>query len=75
MKQSRKKVTLIDMHQFVVEQLRLRKGDWKAISEASGVPYFTVSKIASGATEDPRISSCQKLANYFTSNPKEAEAA
>mgnify|MGYP003639291985 CR=1 FL=1 len=65
-----KQVPLIDMHKFVVEQLRSRKGDWKNISESTGVPYFTISKIASGVTGDPRISSCQRLADYFNANPK-----
>lgn len=70
----RKHIPLIDLHKFVVEQLNLRKGDWQKISDATSVPYFTMSKIATGATGDPRVSSCQRLADYFIANPKDLAA-
>lgn len=58
-----------DLNGFVLSQLELRKGDWPEISKASGVPYFTISKMASRTTSDPRISTVQKLANYFFEHP------
>lgn len=58
-----------DLNGFVLAQLERRKGDWPEISKESGVPYFTISKIASGATNDSRISTVQKLANYFFDHP------
>lgn len=58
-----------DLNGFVLAQLERRKGDWPEISKESGVPYFTISKIASSATNDPRISTIQKLANYFLDHP------
>lgn len=54
---------------FVIDQLDRRKGEWPAISKASGVPYFTISKISNGTTADPKTSTVQKLANYFLDNP------
>ncbi|SFB19797.1 hypothetical protein [Azotobacter beijerinckii] len=63
---------LLDMHGYVLDQLARRKGDWSEISKESEVPYFTISKIATRATADPRISTIQKLANYFAKNPKAA---
>ncbi|MFC0666758.1 hypothetical protein ACFSKY_22850 [Azotobacter chroococcum] len=61
-----------DLHGYVLDQLESRKGSWLEISERADVPYFTISKIATRATADPRISTIQKLANYFTQNPKAA---
>lgn len=58
-----------DLNGFVLDQLERRKGDWPEISKAAGVPYFTISKMASGATADSRISTVQKLANYFLDHP------
>ena len=46
-------------------QLKESRGDWVDISQASGVPYFTISKIASGVTANPRWQTVTKLADYF----------
>lgn len=35
------------------------------IARASKVPYHTLLKIANGATEDPRVSTIEKLQRYF----------
>lgn len=61
-----------DMNGFVLQQLELRKGEWPEISKTAGVPYFTISKIASGVTPNPRIGTVQRLANFFFDNPKAA---
>lgn len=37
----------------------------EAIAKASRVPYHTLLKIANGATDDPRISTVEKLQRYF----------
>lgn len=58
-----------DLNGFVLNELGRRKGDWPAISQACGVPYFTISKIVTGATGNPKIRTIQRLANYFIDNP------
>ena len=35
------------------------------IAKASRVPYHTLLKIANGQTDDPRISTVEKLQRYF----------
>lgn len=35
------------------------------IAKESGVPYHTLLKIANGQTEDPRVSTIEKLLQYF----------
>ena len=73
MKSTKKiRAELFDLHGYVLDQLERRKGSWLEISEHADVPYFTISKIASRTTKDPKISTIQKLANYFTQNPKAA---
>jgi predicted transcriptional regulator len=41
------------------------------IARDSNVPYHTLLKIANGQTEDPRVSTVEKLQRYF----EEREAA
>ncbi|MAC14249.1 MAG: Cro/Cl family transcriptional regulator [Alcanivorax sp.] len=50
-----------DLLAHVRSQLKKRRGNWQAIADESGVPYFTLSKIASGATENPRWKTLEKL--------------
>jgi predicted transcriptional regulator len=54
-----------DLLQYVLDQLESRKGQWPAIAEETGVPYDTITKIAQGQIEDPKVSKVQRLANYF----------
>lgn len=54
----------MDLLKFVLAKLEKNRGRWPAIAEASGVPYDTITKIAQRQT-DPRVSTVQKLANYF----------
>jgi hypothetical protein len=61
-----------DLLGFIKDELLSRRGEWREISEAAQVPYFTMSKISNGATKDPRISSVQALTNYFLQHPKAA---
>jgi predicted transcriptional regulator len=39
---------------WIVAELHRRRGEWHQISEASGVPYFTIAKISQGVTKNPR---------------------
>ncbi|WP_082721272.1 hypothetical protein [Burkholderia sp. ABCPW 14] len=48
-----------------LECLDREKGGMRAISEATGVPYSTLSKISSRAVTDPRVSTVQALYDYF----------
>jgi predicted transcriptional regulator len=36
------------------------------------VPYFTITNIVQGKTEDPRVSTLQKLVDYFRARDSEA---
>lgn len=50
----------------VRRQLGDTKGRWSAVAEQSGVPYHTLVKIAQGTVEDPRVSTVQRLVDYFS---------
>lgn len=54
---------------FVKRNLQGCKGEWRRISIDSDVPYDTLTKLALGGVADPRISTVQKLADYFRQNP------
>jgi predicted transcriptional regulator len=43
------------------ELLAARKGSWPDIAVTSGVPYSTLSKIAQGFIDNPRIETVDKL--------------
>ena len=61
-----------DLLGFIKDELSRRRGEWRAISSAAQVPYFTLSKISNGTTKNPRINTVQALNNYFLENPKAA---
>lgn len=50
---------------FVRRRLAEGKGKWTDFSRDSGVPYFTIAKIAQGKVANPRIKTVQALADYF----------
>jgi len=58
---------------FVKRRLEESRGYWPQIAASTGVPYFTITNIAQGKTEDPRVSTLQKLVDYFRA--RDAEAA
>ncbi|MDP5208318.1 MULTISPECIES: hypothetical protein [unclassified Microbulbifer] len=58
-----------DLLEKVRAQLRERRGQWKEISERSGVPYFTLIKIANGATENPRWRTLARLSEQLSREP------
>ena len=53
----------------VVRSLQDTKGKWRLISEATSIPYDTLTKIALGRVTDPRVSNVQALFDYFASPP------
>lgn len=61
------------IYEYVVERLNddpNKSGRaWKVIAYESGVPLRTIEKIARRTTENPRIQTIEKLANYFRKSP------
>lgn len=49
----------------VLDSLNEAKGRWGEISEATGVPYSTLCKIAQGGIANPGIAHVQALTDYF----------
>jgi predicted transcriptional regulator len=49
----------------VLNALRRSRGAWVRISVATGVPYHTLTKIAQGKTERPRVDTVQRLHDYL----------
>ncbi len=54
-----------DLLNYVRRKLADNKGRWPSIAETTGIPYDTITKIAQGQTEDPRVNKLQRLADYF----------
>jgi hypothetical protein len=46
--------------------LTVGRQEWPAIHEATGVPLSSIEKVAYGVHEDPRISTIEPLARYFS---------
>lgn len=57
------------MQESILEQVKRQLGEhrgrWPQISDATGVPYFTITNIAQGKVENPGVLTIQKLLNYF----------
>ena len=51
---------MIDIND-IAARLQKRKGKWRDLAEASGVPYFTLTKIARGTITNPGIDTINKL--------------
>ena len=45
----------------IVKALQARKGEWRQISAASGIPYSTLSKLARGKIPSPGLGNINKL--------------
>ncbi|MFM0002620.1 hypothetical protein PQR57_16485 [Paraburkholderia dipogonis] len=56
----------------VLRKLDETRGTWPQISDRSGVPYQTLTKIACRIHVDPRVSTVQTLFDYFASRPEQA---
>ena len=60
---------------FVRRKLDESRGQWVEVSRESGVPYHTLTKIAQGQVEDPRVSTMQRLVDYFNGKAVETTTA
>lgn len=66
------------LYEYVMGRLQATKGTWPAVAKATGMSKRTIEKIANGEIEDPGVSHCEKLANYFrgaASKPKRPSSA
>jgi hypothetical protein len=52
--------------------LEARKGDWRVIAGASGVPYSTLCKIAQGHISSPSVHTIQLLHDYLSADREAA---
>ena len=59
---------MIDIN-FIAAQLQQRKGKWRELAKASGVPYFTLTKIARGTITNPGIDTVNKLLPHLRNEP------
>lgn len=60
----------------IVSALQARKGSWRQIAVASGVPYSTLSKIARGKIDNPGIGTVNKLLPHLDDEvPEPSERA
>lgn len=60
------------LYEYVIEQLDASGQTYQEIADGSGVPKRTVEKIARRETEDPSVSTVQKLADFFRARRKAA---
>lgn len=58
---------IINLHDFVIAQLAATKTQWPEISVKSGVPYSTLTKIATKQIKDPGYSKIDALARCLSS--------
>lgn len=49
----------------VIQHLNAAKGRWQEVSDACGVPYSTLCKIAQGHTVNPGVAHVQALYDHF----------
>lgn len=59
---------------YLKNKLEASRGQWPAISKATGVPYFTITNLVQGKVEDPRLSTIQRLIDYFRGIERERVA-
>jgi DNA-binding phage protein len=52
---------------YVLSRLEASKGRWPVVARESGVSKRTLEKIARREIGDPRVSTVQRLADYFRS--------
>ena len=62
------------IHQYVLEQLQLSKGQWAQVAEATEISKRTIEKIASGESKSPGVRSIEKLSSYFRDRNNEVVA-
>ena len=64
------------MDEPLLEQVKRRleaaRGRWPQVSQATGVPYFTITNIAQGRVGNPGVQTVQKLLDYFLAEEQRA---
>jgi saccharopine dehydrogenase-like NADP-dependent oxidoreductase len=55
------------IYEYVLSELELSKGNWEAVSTATGIPKRSIEKIARQEWKNPGIASIETLATYFRS--------
>lgn len=59
------------MLSIVLRHLDTAKGAWPVIARECGIPYQTLTKIALRIHRDPRVSTVQRLFDYFAERDSE----
>lgn len=55
------------IYEYVLAELQLSKGEWTAVSKATGISKRSIEKIASQEWKNPGITGIETLATYFRS--------
>ena len=55
-----------NLDQIVLQLLNARRGDWQAVSDASGVSYSWLSKFLNGHIDNPGYATLTKLHDCLT---------
>jgi len=56
----------------LLAKLESARGEWPAIANKAGVPYWTIAKLVQGKTKNPRINTVERLRRYFEDLEKAA---
>jgi transcriptional regulator with XRE-family HTH domain len=56
----------INLYQYVMAHLRAKRIPQRQIARESGVPFYTVCKMAQGSVTSPSVHTVQKLYDYFS---------
>lgn len=56
----------------IAARLQQRKGHWRQLAKTTGVPYFTLTKIARGTITNPSIDTVNKLLPHIGDEPAAA---
>lgn len=59
----------------IAARLQKRKGKWRELAVVSGVPYFTLTKIARGTITNPGIDTVNKLLPHLGDEEPSEQAA
>lgn len=62
------RMTTIDA---VRKELVARRGEFRALSEATGLSYWWVTKFAQGQIAEPAFSRIDRLREYFRTHPRQ----
>lgn len=57
-----------------MKRLKADRGNWAAIAEVTGLSRMQISRLASGETQNPRIDTAQKIADYYKGRSRRAQA-